>query len=167
MLSFVPLRSADFDLYADDLFAILWGNMNEIAPSGCSYGEDFAVWSDYNRTVIESGERKTVLFIDEDSDRIAGYFQYRQENNILWFDEIESLKNYQGKGLIYRPLLNWLLPQLPDNIDSYQACIHKENTHSSAILKAMGAEQIGQTPSGNSLLYHGKLAELERWLKQK
>lgn len=84
MLSFVPLRSADFDLYADDLFVILWGNMNEIAPSGCSYEEDFAVWSDYNRTVIESGERKTVLFIDEDSDRIAGYFQYRQENNILW-----------------------------------------------------------------------------------
>ena len=37
MLSFVPLRSADFDLYADDLFAILWDNMNEIAPSGCSY----------------------------------------------------------------------------------------------------------------------------------
>lgn len=167
MLSFVPLRAEDFDLYADDLFAILWGNMNEIAPSGCSYEEDFAVWSDYNRSVIESGERKTVLFIDEDSDRIAGYFQYRLESNILWFDEIESLKQYQSRGLIYRPLLKWLLPQLPACIDSYQAYIHKDNSHSSAILKAMGAQQIGQTPSGNSLLYNGSLSDLKLWMKQK
>lgn len=167
MLSFIPLRTEDFDLYADDLFAILWGNMNKIAPSGCSYEEDFAVWSEYNRTVSASGERKTLLFIDEDSDRIAGYFQYRLEEHILWFDEIESLKAYQGKGLIYRPLLKQLLPQLPSQIDSYQAYIHKSNTRSAAILNAMGARQIGSTPSGNSLLYHGKLADLKQWLERK
>ncbi len=167
MLSFIPLRAEDFDLYAEDLFAILWGNMNEIAPSGCSYDEDFAVWSEYNHTVTESGERKTILFIDEESDRIVGYFQYRLDGTILWFDEIESLKIYQGKGLIYRPLLKSLLPLLPMCIETYQAYIHKNNSRSSGILEAMGARMIGSTPSGNSLLYCGQLSDLKQWLNRK
>ena len=167
MLSFVPLQTEDFELYAGDLFSILYRNMNEIAPSGSSYKEDFTVWFDYNRTVISSGERKTILFIDESIDCIAGYFQYRLEENTLWFDEIENLEEYQGKGLIYRPLLKLLLPQLPREIAQYKAYIHKNNLRSAAILEKTGAEIIGITPSGNSLLYCGSLTDLLDWVNQK
>lgn len=167
MLRFVELQAKDFEMYARDLFSILYRNMNEIAPSGSSYEEDFAVWYDYNRKIMESGERKTILFIDESIDCIAGYFQYRLEEHTLWFDEIESLEEYQGKGLIYRPLMKHLLPQLPENISLYKAYIHKNNLRSAAILEKMKAAVVGTTSSGNSLLYCGSLADLKQWLESK
>lgn len=167
MLRFVPLDPADFELYAGDLFSILWRNMDKIAPSGNSYEEDFAEWLNYNKTVIASGERKTILFIDETIDCIAGYFQYRIEDNCLWLDEIESLEDYQGKGLIYRPLMNYFLPKLPDSIDRYQAYIHKNNLRSAAILEKMGAKALAANASGSSLLYSGTLAALKEWIEQK
>lgn len=167
MLRFVPLDPVDFELYAGDLFSILWRNMDEIAPSGNSYEEDFAEWLNYNKSVIASGERKNILFIDEEIDCIAGYFQYRLDKNCLWLDEIESLEDYQGKGLIYRPLMQYFLPKLPDSIDHYQAYIHKNNLRSAAILEKMGAKTVGANSSGSSLLYRGTLADLNKWLEQK
>ena len=163
MLRFVPLDPVDFELYAGDLFSILWRNMDEIAPSENPYEEDFAEWQNYNQSAIASGERKTILFIDEEIDCIAGYFQYSIENCSICFDEIESLQDYWGKGLIYRPLMKYLLPQLPDSITHFKAYIHKSNLRSSAIIERMGAVSVGENPSGSSHLYCGTLADLIQW----
>lgn len=165
MLMFKPLRPEQFDWYAQDIFSILWQNMNPIAPSGNSMEEDFALWAEYNKQAVS--RRKTILFIDEESDRIAGYFQYRLEGDTLWLDEIESLPDYQGKGLIYRPLLKQLLPQLPEQILFHQSYVHKENSRSAAILEKMGAKAVGENASGSSHLYKGTISDLKHWVEQK
>ncbi len=163
-LSFYPMDPADFELYAQDLFAILWFNMNEIEPSGCSFEEDFAIWFDYNKN---DTERKTILFIDENIDRIVGYFQYRLNEGIFWLDEIQILPEYQGKGVVYRPLMKHLLPKLPEEITIHRSYINKNNLRSAAILEKMGAYIIGETPSGKSLCYEGSITDLQNWTNLK
>ena len=164
VLSFYPMNSADFSLYAQDLFAILWFNMNEIEPSGYTFEEDFAVWFDYNKN---DTERKTILFIDEAIDRIVGYFQYRLTDNTLGLDDIQILPDYQGKGLVYRPLMKYFLPKLPAEITKHQSYINKNNLRSAAILEKMGAKIVGETPSGKSLCYEGSITDLKNWTNLK
>lgn len=164
MLSFYPMNSEDFELYAQDLFAILWFNMNELEPSEYFFEEDFAVWFDYNKN---DTERKTILFVDEVIDRIVGYFQYRLEEHILWLDEIQILPDYQGQGLVYRPLMKYFLPQLPEEIQYHQSYVNKKNLRSAAILEKMGAKAVSETPSGNSLCYRGSIADLSAWTYKK
>lgn len=164
MLKFYPMNPEDFELYAQDLFAILWFNMNEIEPSEYSFEEDFAVWFDYNK---KDTERKTILFIDEAIDRIVGYFQYRLEGSILCLDEIQILPDYQGQGLVYRPLMKYFLPQLPQEITQHKSYVNKKNLRSVAILEKMGAKAIGENPSGSSLCYVGSINDLTKWTKQK
>ena len=163
-LSFYSMAPSDFELYAQDLFAILWFNMNEIEPSGCGFGEDFSIWYDYNKN---NTERKTILFIDEAIDRIVGYFQYRLVDNILWLDEIQILPEYQGKGLVYRPLMKYFLTKLPAKITVHRSYINKNNPRSAAILEKMGAHIIGETPSGKSLCYEGSITDLQNWTNLK
>ncbi len=164
MLSFYPMNSEDFELYAQDLFAILWFNMNKIEPSEYSFEEDFAVWFDYGKS---NKQRKTILFIDEAIDRIVGYFQYHLEADTLMLEEIQVLPDYQGKGLVYRPLMKHLLPQLPKEIVHHQSYVNKNNLRSAAILEKMGAEIVGETPSGKSLCYQGSITDLSAWTYQK
>lgn len=164
MLSFYPMNPEDFELYAQDLFAILYFNMNEIEPSGCTFEEDFAVWFDYNKS---DKQRKTILFIDEAIDRIVGYFQYRLDSDSLWLEEIQVLPDYQGKGLVYRPLMKYILPQLSNKIQYHQSYVNKKNLRSAAILEKMGAKAVSETPSGKSLCYRGSIADLSAWTYRK
>ena len=164
MLKFYPMASEDFELYAQDLFAILWFNMNEIEPSEYSFEEDFTVWFDYGKS---AENRKTILFIDEDIDRIVGYFQYHLEADQLVLEEIQVLPEYQGKGLVYRPLMKYFLPQLPKEILQHKSYVNKNNPRSAAILEKMGAKVIGESPSGSSLCYVGTIADLTMWSNQK
>ena len=164
MLSFYPMNSEDFELYSQDLFAILWFNMNEIEPSEYSFEEDFAVWFDYGKS---DKQRKTILFIDESIDRIVGYFQYHLESDTLVLEEIQVLPDYQGKGLVYRPLMKYFLPQLTKEIQHHQSYVNKNNLRSATILEKMGAKVIGETPSGKSLCYRGSIADLTAWANEK
>ena len=163
-LSFSPMAAEDFELYAQDLFAILWFNMNEIEPSGCTFEEDFSVWFDYGK---KDTHRNTILFIDETIDRIVGYFQYHLDENILCLEEIQTLPEYQGKGLVYRPLMKYFLPKLPESILFHRSYVNKNNPRSAAILEKMGTKITGETPSGKSYCYEGNISDLKNWTDQK
>ena len=136
------------------LFKILHDNMTRIAPTGCSYEDDLQLWMDYVTPLVRSGEvRFLLMYMGKD---LAGYFQYRIEDDILWADEVEIRAEYQRTKLFYRFCI-YLLSCLPTQVRYIISYVRKENHNSIGIHEHLGMERIGENPSGSSWCYRGEL----------
>lgn len=139
------------------LFEILHENMTEIAPTGCSYEADWQLWCGYIAPRIETEDACVLLMLV--ADRVAGYFQYRIEEGILWVEEVEIKPEFQMTKLFYLfccYLISWALPQIR-YIKSY---VHKDNRKSILIHEHLGMERIGENGKGTSWLYCGDAVKM-------
>ena len=90
--TFVELDKSDTEQILPNLFSILYTNMNRIAPSGCSYSEDEAMWLAYMEQQMHLPYPKVILMYLHDA--LAGYFQYSVSGNTLMVDEVEIKHEY-------------------------------------------------------------------------
>ena len=130
------------------MFDILAGNMRIIAPTGDSYEEDRKIWL---AEAVPAFEHVILIF---DDDRLAGYFQYRLQNNTLRMDEIQFAKPYQGSGLFKR-LYQYLTTIIPQDTQHVAACANKMNQKAQNILEYLGLQRIGENKNGKSFIYNG------------
>lgn len=156
---FIFLDKLNTDKYLEDLFRILHSNMSEIAPTGNSYEEDFAMWSDAIIHALEKAQRQIVLMYIENT--LAGYFQYyiNSDTRSLMMEEIQIKKAYQGSGL-FTEFYKWLLKQLSEDIMYVEAFANKKNLKSQGILTHMGLKCAGENKNGNSFYYKGNYADV-------
>ena len=130
------------------MFDILAGNMRIIAPTGDSYEEDRKIWL---AEAVPAFEHVILIF---DDDRLAGYFQYRLQDNTLRMDEIQFAKPYQGSGLFKR-LYQYLTTIIPKDTQHVTACANKMNQKAQNILEYLGLQRIGENKNGKSFIYNG------------
>lgn len=161
-ISFALANKQRLDSILPRLFHILHTNMSEIAPTGDTYEEDFAVWSRYLVPAMKKEQRQLVLMFLE--DELAGYFQYDITGPTLMMEEIQIKPEYQGTGL-FRELYRWLEKELSSGLVFVEAYAHKSNRKSQGILEHLGLEKIGENKSGSSFHYRGTCREL--WARSK
>ena len=109
------------------LFSLLHANMNEIAPTGNTYEQDYAHWHASVAPAMQKPQRQIVLMYD--GAHLCGYFQYYVNASTFMMEEIQIEKTHQGTG-IFSAFFCWLLAQLPDKIEAVEAYALKQNQKS-------------------------------------
>lgn len=145
-----------------EVFKILRGNMELIAPTGATFEEDFAVWREYMASAMGEGHRQMVLMYFD--GELAGYFQYDIRGDSFMMEEIQIKPEHQGTGL-FREMYRWLEKELPAGLVSVEAYSNKNNLKSQKILERLGLRRAGENKSGSSYYYRGEYRELWESLK--
>ena len=130
------------------MLEILASNMRIIAPTGDSYEEDRKIWL---AEAVPAFEHVILIF---DDGQLAGYFQYRLQDNTLRMDEIQFAKPYQGSGL-FRRLYQYIITIIPQDTQHVAACANKMNQKAQDILEYLGLQRIGENKNGKSFIYNG------------
>ncbi|MBR4901583.1 MAG: GNAT family N-acetyltransferase [Victivallales bacterium] len=139
------------------MFDILAGNMRIIAPTGDSYEDDRRIW------LVEAVPAFEHVILILDDGQLAGYFQYRLQDNTLRMDEIQFAKPYQGSGL-FRRLYQYIITIIPQDTQHVAACANKMNQKAQNILEYLGLQRIGENKNGKSFIYSGEYqAILEKY----
>jgi len=159
---FRHMENAEFEQIAPVLFDILAGNMEKIAPTGCSREEDFALWHSSMLDLLQDGSRRIALCFAGEPERIAGYFQYTAKDGVFMMEEIEIAPEYQGKSGIFRGLYSLVLPSV-SGMQTAEAYANKANARSIGILRKLGLQIIGENKSGRSWHFRGLFSDLIRW----
>lgn len=166
MLTFQQANTENLKKYGHELFSILWNNMNPMDPLPMDPETVFSNWLPSHLKMLEKEEHEMILFFDAE-EKPAGYFSYILKNDIFFLNDIQTQPDCQGKGWVYRPLMKFLLPQLPAHLRFTEAYVGKYNPRSSAILERFGMKAIGETPNGRSWIYRGEFSALLDWVNQK
>ena len=134
------------------LFSLLYANMNEIAPTGNTYEQDYAHWHASVAPAMQKPQRQIALMYD--GAHPCGYFQYYVNATTFMMEEIQIEKPYQGSG-IFSSFFSWLLAQLPDEIEAVEAYALKQNQKSQEILQHLGLSLIEESPNDRCFHFRG------------
>ncbi len=162
-LLFYPIDDAKKAAALPGLFAILYDNMNPIAPMSEAYEDGCHAWCDTIAHALEDDRRTLLVVYDEEVADTVGFFMYavNRETGLFLMEEIQLKKSYQGKGIFHR-IYDAVLPSLPSEVTTVEAYALKNNMHSQGILTHFGLAVIGENKSGNCHHFRGKFAEFRR-----
>lgn len=136
--------------FQPQLFSILHENMSVIAPTGNTYDEDYALWSDAVAIAMQKENRQIVLIFNEDT--LIGYLQYLTNEMTFMIEEAQIKPTYQGSGVM-RSTFAYTCDYIPPNVLYAEAYANKKNTKSQNILEHHGFARIGENKNGNSYHY--------------
>lgn len=141
------------------IFEILYTNMSVIAPTGCTFDEDYAEWVSHVSPALDKAPRQIVLMYDGDS--LIGYFQYyvNEGASLFMMEEIQLERAYHGTG-VFQAFYRWLLPHLPQGIETVEAYAHKQNAKSQAVLRHLGLIPIDEGVGGRTDHFRGRFGVL-------
>lgn len=141
------------------IFEILYANMSVIAPTECTFEEDYAEWHSHVSPALDKDPRKIVLMYDGES--LMGYFQYyvNEGASLFMMEEIQIKAEYHGAG-VFRAFYAWLLPRLPRGIQWVEAYAHKQNAKSQGILAHLGLCPVGEGAGSRTDHYRGDFQAL-------
>lgn len=136
--------------FLPQLFSILNGNMSVIAPTGNTYEQDYALWSDAVAPAMQKENRHIVLIFNDDT--LIGYLQYYTNETTFMIEEAQIRSAFQGRGVI-RSAFGFVTGFIPSNVRYAEAYANKKNTKSQTILEHHGFARIGKNKNGNSYHY--------------
>ncbi len=163
IMEFCYLAKKEFNQYANQLFSVLYDNMNTIAPTSNSREEDFQCWLEAVEEGLRSEKRHIVIISDRDSQEVIGFFQYYTNECVFMMEEIQIMESYQGKYNIFRDLYGFVFEQIKDDICFVEAYANKQNIKSLGILEKMGLSIIGENKNGISYHLRGAYTDLMKW----
>ncbi len=143
------------------LFAILYDNMNPIAPVDEPFEEARTGWTKVITQALQDS-RRTMLVV-RDGAEIVGFFMYaiNPETGLFLMEEIQLDARYHGTGIFHR-IYREVLPCIPDTVTKVQAYAHKNNLRSQGILSHLGLSVVGENKNGNSYRFCGKMMDLKK-----
>ncbi len=133
-----------------DCFKILRANMEAIIPDGKPYEEAFSEWYSAVYPALSKISRQMILIFSEDA--FIGFFMYFVCGETFVMEEIQIEKRFHKSG-VFKQLYSWLLPKLPQDIESVKAYAHKNNIKSQKILEHLGLINCGH--NGDYFCYNG------------
>ncbi|MCQ2454498.1 MAG: hypothetical protein MJ136_08175 [Clostridia bacterium] len=150
---FRQMKKEDIPVFVDEMFAILYDNMSEIAPTGNTYERDFQEWSDCVVPVWRNGKRSVILIFCK--NKCCGFFQYCVHESTFRMDEIQFRKEYQGSGL-FTDLYRYLMTVIPPRTKHVDAFTRKENIKAQGILQHLGLSIVSETSNGHLWYFKGE-----------
>lgn len=136
--------------FLPQLFSILHGNMSVIAPTGNTYEQDYALWSDAVAPAMQKENRHIVLIFNDDT--LIGYLQYYTNETTFMIEEAQIRSAFQDRGVI-RSAFGFVAGFIPSDVRYAEAYANKKNTKSQTILEHHGFARIGENKNGNSYHY--------------
>ena len=156
-MNFAFLDKAQFDARAQELFDLLYANMEPMVPGEFVFEE----WRNAVGGGLKSPKRQIVL-MNDDGGMLAGFFQYYVNDTTFMMEEIQLKPDCRKKGL-FRSLYRWLIPQFAHQPPYVEAFNHPQNEKSHGILLHMGLKLL-DTENGYRH-YRGDFSALLDWLK--
>ena len=131
----------------DDMFNIISENMKDIIDTFHTNDENYKFWKNSMYKELENNSKRWVGAFKE--KRLIGYFLYKIDNNVLYLDEIQIIRNHQGDKYTFKNLLKTLLEEkdLTDNF-LVRAYVNKNNEKSSNIIKSLGFKKLEEKENG-------------------
>ena len=165
MADFKYLNKVNFDEYSEELFTILNDNMSLIIHSNNNFEEDYKRWYTAVDKGLQKDNRQIVLIFETDTKRIIGFFQYYVKDEVFMMEEIQIIREFQGKDNIFRDLYGFLISNINPHIQYVQAFVNKNNIKSVSILKKLGLEFLQEDE--NYFKFQGKYSDLLNWYTKK
>ena len=160
--TFCKLDKTDAESVLPQMFRILYTNMTKIAPTGCTYEEDEAMWLAYAMQQMKEVYPEYILMYKDKT--LIGYFQYSIDGNILMADEVEIIPEYQRTMAFYR-LCVYLYRSMPEHIQWIESYVNKGNANSLKINQKLGLVVIGENKSGTSWHLSGDTSKIKAFLR--
>ena len=157
MIRFEFLDKSRTDEFLPALFSLLYDNMNAIAPSGFTRGEDWEEWRSAVGPALQKEPRKIILIYSD--EELIGYFQYFVNAETFMMEEIQLKPAYHGTG-VFEKLYELLYGIVPPETPFVEAYAHKLNLKSQAILSHLGLEPVGENGNGSCLHFRGGCAKM-------
>ena len=162
VFTFCKLDKTNAASILPQMFRILYTNMTKIAPTGCTYEEDEAMWLAYAMQQMKAEYPEYILMYKDKT--LIGYFQYSIDGNTLMADEVEIISEYQRTMAFYR-LCVYLYRSMPGHIQWIESYVNKENASSLKINQKLGLEVIGENKSGTSWHLRGDTSKIKTFLR--
>ncbi len=150
MIVFQLLDKNEVQRWLPQLFSVLHENMSVIAPTGNTYEQDYALWSDAVGPAMQKENRQVVLIFSDDI--LIGYLQYYTNETTFMIEEAQIKPAHQGCGVI-RKAFGFVCDFIPSDIPYVEAYANKKNSRSQNILENHGFTCIGENKNGNSYHY--------------
>lgn len=163
MVTFSSLRWPEDREFLSQMFAILHANMSRIVPTGDSYEQGYAMWSQAKEVEYANSPSRSVVLIRLDGN-IAGYFQYSILGDTFKMEDIQFDPAVQGRYNLFRLLYEYLLqiPQIAAARCAW-ANVSKQNLKSIAVLTRLGLRQTLEKE--RSFHFTGEMSSLRAWLQ--
>ena len=134
----------------EELFDLMFENMNVIAPEEAPYEVQKREWLDCIGEALMKDPRQILLIYLEGV--LAGFCMYYINNGVLMIEELQLRPAYHRTAALltlYRHFRN------QTEIDYVECFAHKTNSHSRSLIGKWGLEVVGQTPDGRILHFRG------------
>ena len=143
----------------EQLFDLLYENMQPIAPSGLPYAEEKRQWLSEVVPAMAKQPRQIVLLYD--ADELAGYLQYYINRGLFMVEEIQLRKDCRVTSL-FVSLWKFMSAILPEDTHTIEAYADPRNLLSRRLMDRLGMEIIEDGSCGNLLHCRGRLDSIRR-----
>ena len=143
----------------EQLFDLLYENMQPIAPSGLPYAEEKRQWLSEVVPAMTKQPRQIVLLYD--ADELAGYLQYYINRGLFMVEEIQLRKDCRATSL-FVSLWKFMSALLPEDTHTIEAYADPKNLLSQKLMKKLGMEVIEDPTCGTLLHYRGCLNKIRK-----
>lgn len=148
------LEKENFDIYAKELYKILYDNMSVITSTDLQYER----WYSNVKTGLRKDPRKILLL--QCDEELIGFFQYYVNAGTFMVEEIQIAPGYQVTHGVFRVLSGFLLSKIPEDTRYIAAYADERNLGSRRIIEKLGlaSEKVEE----NGLIYYRGLYEIAR-----
>ncbi|MBQ7548053.1 MAG: GNAT family N-acetyltransferase, partial [Clostridia bacterium] len=164
MIVFQLLDKNEVQRWLPQLFSVLHENMSVIAPTGNTYEQDYALWSDAVGPAMQKKNRQIVLIFNDET--LIGYLQYYTNETTFMIEEAQIKQAHQGRGVMRRAFA-YICDFIPPNVLYAEAYANKRNAKSQNILERHGFARIGENKNGNSYHYRADCGTFLRGIREK
>lgn len=143
----------------EQLFDLLYENMNTIAPSGLSYEEEKQQWLAEVGPAMKKPPRQIILMYLGDS--LAGYMQYYIHNGIFMVEEIQLRKDCRATTL-FHSLWKFVSSIIPEDTRTIEAYADRRNHHSRKLMQKLGMVPVEDDSCTPLLHFRGSLEHIRK-----
>ena len=142
----------------EELFDLLYGNMNAIAPAEESYEMQKRQWVACIGEALTKDPRQVLLIYAE--GKLAGFCMYYINNGILMIEELQLRPEYQRTAALLSLYRHFR--KLSHEAEYVECFAEKRNSHSRRLIAKWGLEPVEETPDGSCIHYRGAAKRIFR-----
>lgn len=139
------------------LFALLYANMQEIAPSGNTYQQDWLAWQQEVAPALMKEPRQILLLSVQ--DELVGFCQYYIHNGVFVIEELQ-IKPTHRSSVLFFCLYRFFQRIIPKDTVWIEAWADLRNQNSCHLMGKLGMQAVEILEQQGFVHYRGKLSEM-------
>ena len=137
------------------LFSMLYENMQEIAPSGNPYEQEWRAWHQEVAPALMKEPRQILLLSVK--DELAGFCQYYIHDGVLMIEELQIKPAHRSTGLVFC-LYRFFQRIIPKETVWIEAWADLRNQKSRCLMEKLGMQAVEILEQQGFVHYRGKIS---------